>query len=132
MVRQQGGFTLMETIVALVLFSSIFVALYKGLEKGGVSIRQSGMEAAASTLALSLLASAGIENALENGQLYSGVEDRFAWRMSIRQAGGPDDRTAAPSKAATFWVDVEVSWREGARQELRTASYRTLKLGLRS
>jgi prepilin-type N-terminal cleavage/methylation domain-containing protein len=132
MVRQQGGFTLMETIVALVLFSSIFIALYKGLEKGGASIRQSGMDAAASTLALSLLASAGVENALANGQVYSGVEDRFSWRMSVRQAGELDTAADASSKATTFWVDVEISWREGARQEPRTASYRTLKLGLRS
>ncbi len=132
MIRQQGGFTLMETIVALVLFSSIFVALYKGLEKGGASIRQSRMEAAASTLALSLLASAGIEKSLENAQFLTGAEDRFSWTMNIRQASGLDALAAAPSKAATFWVDVEVSWRDGPRQELRTASYRTLKLGLRS
>ncbi len=129
--RQQGGFTLMETIVALVVFSSIFVALYKGLEKGGSSIRQASMEAAASTLARSRLASAGIEFPLRNGQVYTGEDDRFSWRMSIRRVGVPDGEFAAQSKAAAYWVNVEISWREGARQVFRTANFKTLKLGSR-
>lgn len=131
MVRQQGGFTLMETIVALVVFSSVFVALYKGIEKGGGSIRRANMEATASTVALSRLASAGIEIPLHNGQTYTGEEDQFSWRMSIQQLAAPDGEIAARAKAAAFWVDVEVSWREGARRVLRSANYRSLKLGMR-
>lgn len=129
--RRQGGFTLMETIVALVVFSSIFVALYQAISRGSRSIRHANRDAAATTLAFSRLASAGIETALKDGQEYSGEEDRFFWRMSVRRLGAPDE-VPSQTKAAVFVVVVEVNWRDGASQSARSLRFKTLKLGLRS
>ena len=129
--RGQGGFTLMETIVALVVFSSVFVAMYQVIAGGSRSLRHANFDAAATTLALSRIASAGIETALKDGQEFSGRDDPFSWRVSVQRRADSDDVASLP-KVAAFWVNVEVNWREGALQTIRTVKFKTLKLGARS
>jgi prepilin-type N-terminal cleavage/methylation domain-containing protein len=130
--RGQGGFTLMETIVALVVFSSVFVAMYQAMAGGSRSLRHANLDAAATTLALSRMASAGIETALKDGQEFSGTEDPFWWRVSVQRRADDFDDVAPLPKVAAFWVNVEVNWREGTLQTIRTIKFKTLKLGARS
>ena len=129
--RGQDGFTLMETIVALVVFSSVFVALYQAIAGGSQSLRHANLDGAATTLALSRIASAGIETALKDGQEFAGNENPFSWRVSVQRRADSEDVASQP-KIAAFWVDVEVNWREGALQTIRTVKFKTLKLGARS
>lgn len=129
--RAQGGFTLMETIVALVVFSSVFIAMYQAIAGGSRSLRHANLDAAATTLALSRIASAGIETALKDGQEFFGTEDPFSWRVSVQRRADAEDVAPLP-KVAAFWVNVEVNWREGALQTTRTVKFKTLKLGARS
>ena len=127
---RQEGFTLLETIVALVVFSSALVTFYKGLAVGSESSRIANSEAAAAALASAKLATAGVETAFQDNGEYNGDEGRFSWRIKLAEAPGARDRIV-PSGVVGYWVDVEVHWREGPLQRQRTLQLRTLKLGLR-
>ena len=116
--------------MALVVLSSVFLALYQAFAGGARGIRQANMNAAAVEIARAKLASVGIETALRDGLDASGTEDRYTWHLSAQRYVVPADQQPQ-SNVAAYWVDVEVSWRDGALQSLRTVHLRKLQLGLK-
>jgi prepilin-type N-terminal cleavage/methylation domain-containing protein len=139
--RSQDGFTLIETIVALALFSGVFVLLNQGLTASWQGKRRADQDATAAALATAQLASAGIETALVDGARTSGQQGAFNWELTISKYVVPSDDTAKeflagdaarPTGVATvaaYWVGIEVSWPNGPLQKPRTLRLRTLKLG---
>lgn len=126
----------MEVIVALVLFSALFLALYRGLGGAGRAVHLANLQAKATHIAAARLAAAGVETALADGQAYSGDESGFTWRVSVERYAGPPDereqfisRRAQTSKISGYWVDVEVVWKARAFENVRSLHLRTLKLG---
>ena len=130
MSRRQNGFTLFETIIALVVFSFAFVSFCRGLAGGSWSSRIANSEAAAMAVASAQLAAAGIETALKDVGDYNGVDGPYSWRVRFAPAPVARDRDAL-SGVVGYWVDVDVIWREGPLQKPRTVQLRTLKLGFR-
>ena len=120
----------METIVALVLFSSVVVALYGGLIGAGRSIRLADQEAAATAVAVARLASAGVETPLAEGQEFTGENKGLRWRMTVERMVRPDD-PPLQSKLLAYWVTVDVTWGDGPATAARRVQMRTLKLGLK-
>ena len=138
--RRRGGtsgFSLIEVIVALVVFSSVFVALYRGLAGGGRAVQRANLEAQATRIAVSRLAVAGIGQPLADGQTYVGEDDRFSWRVSVQRYVDPADaeqftlqRTfSGDATIRAFWVDVDVSWQAAGGARTDAVRLRTLKLG---
>ena len=131
-----AGFSLIEVIIALVLFSALFLALYRGIGGAGRAIHLANLQSKATHIAVARLAAAGVESALADGQAYSGDERGFTWRVNIeRYTGLPDEReqfisqrTQTP-QIAGYWVDVEVIWRPRAFEKVHSLRLRTLKLG---
>ncbi len=135
--RRAGGFSLIEVIVALAVFTSVFVALYRGITGGGRAVQRANLEAQATRIAVSRLAAAGIGASLSDGQAYTGEDDRYSWRVSVQRFVDPAEpeqftlqRTfAREPQVSAFWVEAEVSWRAGALARIDVVRLRTLKLG---
>jgi prepilin-type N-terminal cleavage/methylation domain-containing protein len=123
--RFDSGFTLMETIVALVIFSSVFFAIYNGMAGGWRGVRQAKSDAAAINLARAKLAAAGVETALSDGTEDSGDEDGYSWHIGVQGYPLPD---AAQTELAAYWLSIEVNWRNTPISPLRSVTLRTLKL----
>jgi prepilin-type N-terminal cleavage/methylation domain-containing protein len=139
--RSQAGFTLMETIVALALFSGVFVLLNQGLTASWQGKRQADQDVMAVALASAQLASAGIETPLVDGARTTGQQGAFNWQLTVDKYAEPTDDTAQEFLAAdaarraggatlaACWVAINVSWPIGSLQKPRTLRLRTLKLG---
>lgn len=121
----ESGFTLMETIVALVLFSSVFFVLYNGLTGSWRGVRLAKSDATAVSLARAKLAAAGIDSPLSDGAEASGEVDGFEWHMEVQQYPIPE---GSQTELAAYWVAVEVNWRDRPAGPPRSVSLKTLKL----
>jgi prepilin-type N-terminal cleavage/methylation domain-containing protein len=126
-----SGFTLVETVVALVIFASALLAMYQSFSGGWRGYRLAGAEAAAVSYAQSRLAAAGVETPLREGQHQGRTEEGLAWMVDIRGYSQPHEERSQ-SALNGFWVTVEVSWQDGPFQTLRTVALTTLKLRSRS
>jgi len=122
------GFTLIETLVALVLFAGIFAALAAGISGGSRGVRLARMDMTATMLARAKLAAAGVEAPITDGQLDSGEDGGFAWGISVQQLNRAEGEFRETELKA-YWVTVDVSWREGPFRPLRTIQLKGLKLG---
>jgi len=121
----ESGFTLMETIVALVLFSSVFFVLYNGLAGGWRGVRFAASDTLAVRLARAKLAAAGVDSPLADGAEASGDEAGFEWRMEAHIYPQPDD---AQTDLTAYWVTVEVSWQDAPLSPTRSLKLKTLKI----
>jgi type II secretory pathway pseudopilin PulG len=121
------GFTLLETILALVIFSSIVVALQRGTALGLRGVRIATLNETALQSARMKLAAAGIETELRDGLEEHGAEGRFTWHLRAQKYQAPQ---AVPvSRLEGYWVEVTVAWAELPFGSERTIRLKTLKLG---
>lgn len=125
--RGDDGFTLMETIVALVIFVACYLVIHEGLSLGWRGVQLAQSETVALQVAQSRLASAGLDEPLAEGQS-SGQAGSYAWTMDVRRRDA--GQGAAPSSLQAFWVTVAVSWHDRARLRSRSLQLTTLKLAV--
>jgi general secretion pathway protein I len=120
------GFTLVETLVALVIMIAAATILYRGLSSGlRVSGAANGAEAAL-LVATQRLAAAGIETPLRAGR-QEGTEGDVAWEVEMRPYGADPEAERASSLQA-FWTTATVTWRDGRGSRPRSLRLTTLKL----
>ena len=128
---KQAGFTLIETLVALVVFALVAAAVQQCLSGGWRGVRLVRMQTAALSVAKAELAAAGFETALVEGTQSGETADGFAWTRDVSRyqyhLRDDQEQTAAPG----FWVTVSVRWREAPFRPERSLQLRTLKLGRR-
>ncbi len=109
---REGGFTLIEVLVALVIFGLSCTVLLNvaagGLKRG----QDSAAEMAASALAESLLLRAGKEFVLKEGSSEGQTDDGLQWTMQVSSFGDSADREARGIDAKL--VTVAVNWEERA------------------
>ncbi len=122
--RSEGGFTLMEALVALVILIAMTTLLYRGLSSALRLSAVADRSEAALLLAKARLASAGSETPLQQGQA-SGVEGGLAWSVDTQPYASA--LSSLPPGPAAFWITVTVSWRDGAGRP-RTIELKSLKL----
>jgi prepilin-type N-terminal cleavage/methylation domain-containing protein len=139
-IKRQGGFSLIETIVALALFAGVFVIFNQGLTTNWQGVGRADRSASAVALATALLASAGVETPLVDGARTAGQQDGFSWELSVDKYREPDSDGAkeflardatrnVAGQVAAYWVGIDVSWLSGPLQKPRSVKLRTLKLG---
>jgi prepilin-type N-terminal cleavage/methylation domain-containing protein len=126
--RNDAGFTLMESLVALVIFSAAILSFERAVAGAWRGINAANMKTGAVTLALRLLDETGANSEPET----EGQSGRYEWR---RRVAIVDNGSASPTKGAddvaTFWVEVKVAWLDGASRSAQTVHYRLLKTARR-
>lgn len=131
--RKDAGFTLVETLVSLVMLTLSLAALIEIFGGGFRGIRSSELDAAALHLARQQLAVAGSELPLIPGQVQGTGENGLQWSVIVEPYRLPRTQLGAvvsgdaPGLAA-YWVVSEVRWRGSALSSPRSVSLTTLKL----
>jgi general secretion pathway protein I len=118
-----NGFTLLEVLVALVIFALAFGVLAQIMQTG---LRQSGAArsiAAATLLAQSELARVGPEIPLQPGRVDGETEDGVHWRTEVELIDWPSEHQSL----ATYEVQVTVTWGPAPADQLTLT---TLRIGL--
>lgn len=125
-----AGFTLIETLVALVIFVACYLLIHQSVSLGWRGVQVAQTEATALRLAQARLASAGVDARLEEGQQTGQTPDGYSWSTQVQryQQPGADGKV---SRLGGYWVTVEVSWREGPLRRTRSLQLATLRLGVR-
>jgi type II secretory pathway pseudopilin PulG len=126
--RAEAGFTLIETLVALVIFIACYLLLQQSVSLAWRGVQVAHGEAAALQIAQARLAAAGVDARLEEGEQSGRTPEGFGWTQRMRRYAPPRDDEAQP-RLAGYWVTVEVSWQEGAWRRSRSLRLATLKLG---
>jgi prepilin-type N-terminal cleavage/methylation domain-containing protein len=130
-----AGFTLVETLVSLVIFTLALVALLDVFGIGFRGIRSIGLDGAALQLASTQLAQAGTVTPLKAGQQQGTTPDGLGWTVVIepyvRPGKDPDivDDTPRRGEPDAYWVTAEIRWKASLFAAEQTLSLRTLKLG---
>lgn len=120
--RRQGGFTLIEILIALAILAITFGFAFRAFSGGTYWLDRDGNEQRAILLARSQLARIGHDIPLENGETDGYAADGFAWKVAIRPYG------AAAGGLLGHQVAVQVGWRDG--REERRIQLQTIRLGL--
>jgi general secretion pathway protein I len=116
-----SGFTLLEVLVALVIFALAFGVLAQIMQTG---LRQSaGAQSVtgATLLARSELARVGVEMPLQVGRAEGETEDGMRWQTEIEVVEGPDE----DQSLALYQVQVTVDWGASSAQQLSLTTLRT-------
>ena len=119
--QNEYGFTLVEILVALMVFALAFGLLAQIMQTG---LRQStgARSMAAATLhAKSELARVGVEVPLRVGHLDGETEHGMDWRTEIELVEGPSEHQAL----ATYRVQVTVTWGASPAEQLTLTTLRT-------
>lgn len=129
--RAQGGFTLLEVVVAFVLLALTLVTVFQIFSAGLARAGDLAEYSRALVLAQSRLAVAGVEEKIEGPAETRGEsEDRkYRWTLSIQPyEEAPEPGAPQPQSAlAMYKVDALVAW-DGADGRARNLKLSTLTL----
>jgi type II secretory pathway pseudopilin PulG len=121
----EGGFALVETLVALVILTLSLAALMEIFGGGFRGIRDAEVESAALHLARQQLALSGAEARLGEGER-RGTARGLEWRIVVEPYRPPRSAGAAATPEA-YWVTSEVRWRPSAMTRQRSVTLTTLR-----
>ena len=120
-IRNEGGFTLLEVLVAFVIGAFGIMAMLHALSQNTQNSTLSQDYTAATVLAESVLVRLGREHPLTVGQ-QSGRFEKYQWQQVTR----PYRTTVANSATIPYEVIVTVRWQTGRRS--RAVELRSLRL----
>jgi len=131
--KRASGFTLIEVVVAFALLALVLITVFEifssGLSRAGELERYSR----ALAIAQSELASAGVEEALAEGEMRGETDDRiYRWVVSTqKQVDEADPNRAMLMPYSLYRVEARVSWDTAAGVE-RQVSLATLFIAQKS
>lgn len=117
--RREGGFTLIEVVVAFALLALVLVTAFEVFATGMSRAADLDDRSRALAVAQSRLAAAGTEELFREGQTQGESDDRrFRWTTLItRSEEGQDPARAVQPPFVLFRVDVRVDWLTGAGRD---------------
>ncbi len=123
----QGGFTLIEVLVAFMILTLSLSVLLRIFSGGLNNVSVAGDYAQAVLLAESQLAVVGRSEPLTVGQSY-GESERFRWRRTIESYLPWEEDTELTEPMSAYIITVQVSWtRKGRDQQITLNSLRVKK-----
>lgn len=127
--RLENGFTLIETLLALIVFTACYILVQQSVAGSWRLVRIAQSEESALAIAQRQLAVAGIETPLAAGTSEGRTEDGYTWVVEIRRYLPPGSEIGVDtSPLVAFWVDVTVRWQDSVLRPERTLSLKTLRL----
>ncbi len=126
------GFTLLEVMLAFVVFALSFAIVLEIMAGSMRSVRRASDDTEAALFAQSIIELVGTEIPLEEGQFNGVGLDRFEWQLgiSLLAVSEEDVRTqelADMSGVELYKVDLDIDWAAGRRQrELHFSTIRSI------
>ncbi len=116
--RQQGGFTLIEVLVAFLVFVMVFGAILEALGMAMRNTRRSAEVSEAALWAQSKLDTVGNLEELKDASDSGEFNQRYRWQLDVRKVEVPrDDGLSADSFPVELYrVELIVNWGDGRRQ----------------
>jgi general secretion pathway protein I len=115
------GFTLLEVMLAFVIFALSFATVLEIMAGSMRSVRRASDDTQVALFAQSIMDLVGTEIPIEEGQFNGTGMDRYQWRLDIYlyAASDEDIRTqelAEMSGIELYRVDLDIDWETGRRQ----------------
>ena len=119
--RTSRGFTLLEVMLAFVIFALSFATVLEIMAGSMRSVRRASDDTQVALFAQSIMDLVGTEIPVEEGQFNGTGMDRYQWRLDIYLYDASDEamRTqelAEMSGIELYRVDLDVNWETGRRQ----------------
>lgn len=111
--RRTRGFTLVETLVALVIAGLMLGGFYNALSTGSLLDHRAGDQAARVLLAATVLDRVGVDIPLRIGTVETGTEGALTWALAIGETPPPDMQLGAIFAGELIFVSVSVEDRDG-------------------
>ena len=115
--RQEAGFSLLETLIALVILAFSLAALFEAYGDGLRAIGAGNRHGEARLLAQSVLAD--IEDDVRPGK-QQGQQGNLSWQLEIKPATGELVTSDAKAKWALFEIITTIRWSPSRRIVVRT------------
>jgi len=123
--RHSGGFTLLEVMLAFVIFALSFATVLEIMAGSMRSVGRASDDTQVALLAQSLMDLVGNEIIVEEGEYSDTAMDNYQWQMNISlydTGGEVDDETLISQELADmsgielYRVDLYINWDTGRRQ----------------
>jgi prepilin-type N-terminal cleavage/methylation domain-containing protein len=105
--RSARGFTLLEALVALAVFTALLVSFNSGLTGSWRAVAAAEIDSRAQTVASTVIEEAGIIAPFEAGERSGVTPDGYAYAVVVAPHRMPDARESDPPRA--YWVRVSVT-----------------------
>ena len=120
---KSGGFTLLEVLLAFVIFALSFTTILEILAASMRSTTRARTYSEAALLAQSLIDMVGTDIPLTHSSMGGDAPGGYSWQMSISpyQPRNDEDRTLELSELSgtvLFWVDLDLNWGSERRPQL--------------
>ncbi len=123
----EGGFTLIEVLVATTIAALLLLPLLRGFSTGMLATTRSAGLTEATLIAQSTLETIGAQAPLDQAQTLERQEGRFQVTARVHRYSGAEFADEASLPLAPYEIIVTVDWPEGAKVE--SIALRTLRLG---
>jgi len=119
--RASGGFTLLEVMLAFVVFALSFATVLEIMAGSMRSVRRASDDTEVALFAQSIIDLVGTEIPVEEGEFSGTGLDRYHWRLGIYLYAASEEDThtlelAEMSGIELYQVDLDIDWSTGRRQ----------------
>ena len=119
--RTSRGFTLLEVMLAFVVFALSFATVLEIMAGSMRSVRRASDDTQVALFAQSIMDLVGTEIPIEEGQFNGMGMDRYEWRLDIYLYDVSDEdmrsqELAEMSGIELYRVDLDINWDVGRRQ----------------
>ncbi len=120
--RSERGFTLLEVLLAFVIFALSFATVLEILAGSVRSTTRARDYTEAALLAQSLMDMVGVEIPVEDGLVNGEAHGGYRWQLTLSpyEPQSQEDRyleLAELSGALLYWVDLDIAWDDGRRNQ---------------
>ena len=118
--RAAGGFTLLEVMLAFVIFALSFATVLEIMAGSMRSVRRASDDTQVALFAQSVIDLVGTEIPLEEGEFSGTGLGRYNWHMGIYLFAASDEEIhtqelAELSGIELYQVDLDIDWKTGRR-----------------
>ena len=119
--RTSRGFTLLEVMLAFVIFALSFATVLEIMAASMRSVRRTSDDTEVALLAQSVMDLVGTEIPIETGEFNGVGMDRYRWQLGIYlyESSSEDVNTlelAEMSGVELYWIDLNIDWKSGRNQ----------------